>query len=169
MPGLTKKNGKKADTSTVTASTRKSEPNIPPWPLLERPYEEISLHQLLPGQIVTIPGFWDSFFCKRFVEFLRGLPLTTTPGKPKKGEAVRVNDRFQIDDGSFAARLWNETGLKELVLAAHLDDAPVGSEEDVSRRQNNIWGGTPIGLSPNIRVYRYSAGQYFDQHCELPA
>lgn len=27
-------------------------------------------------------------------------------------------------------------------------------------------GGEPVGLSPNIRVYRYSKGQYFDCHCE---
>lgn len=40
----------------------------------------------------------------------------TTPGKPKKGEAVRVNDRFQINDEIFARRLWEETGLKGLIL-----------------------------------------------------
>jgi hypothetical protein len=27
-------------------------------------------------------------------------------------------------------------------------------------------GGEPIGLNPNIRVYRYSKGQYFDCHCK---
>lgn len=26
-------------------------------------------------------------------------------------------------------------------------------------------GGEPVGLSPNIRVYRYSKGQFFDCHC----
>jgi len=40
----------------------------------------------------------------------------TTPGKPKKGDAVRVNDRFQINDEGFAKRLWEETGLKGLIL-----------------------------------------------------
>lgn len=28
-------------------------------------------------------------------------------------------------------------------------------------------GGQVIGLNPNIRIYRYSKGQYFDCHCEL--
>lgn len=28
-----------------------------------------------------------------------------------------------------------------------------------------IRGGEPVGLSPNIRVYRYTKGQYFDCHC----
>jgi hypothetical protein len=27
-------------------------------------------------------------------------------------------------------------------------------------------GGEPVGLSPNIRVYRYSKGQFFDCHCK---
>lgn len=27
-------------------------------------------------------------------------------------------------------------------------------------------GGEVVGLSPNIRVYRYSKGQYFDCHCK---
>lgn len=26
-------------------------------------------------------------------------------------------------------------------------------------------GGQPVGLNPNIRIYRYSKGQYFDCHC----
>ncbi len=30
-------------------------------------------------------------------------------------------------------------------------------------------GGELIGLSPNIRVYRYKKGQYFDCHCEFLA
>lgn len=27
-------------------------------------------------------------------------------------------------------------------------------------------GGEVVGLSPNIRIYRYSKGQYFDCHCK---
>lgn len=27
-------------------------------------------------------------------------------------------------------------------------------------------GGKVIGLNPNIRVYRYTKGQYFDCHCK---
>ena len=50
----------------------------------------------------------------------------TTPGKPKKGDAVRVNDRFQIDDPGFANRLWLQTGLKELVLGEDEEDGEEG-------------------------------------------
>ena len=49
----------------------------------------------------------------------------TTPGKPKKGDAVRVNDRFQVTDEDFAKRLWEETGLRDLILG---DDG--GDEEE---------------------------------------
>jgi len=28
-----------------------------------------------------------------------------------------------------------------------------------------LWGGEVLGLNPNIRIYRYSKGQFFDQHC----
>lgn len=48
--------------------------------------------------------------------FLKTLPLQTTPVRPKRGEAVRVNDRFQINDPAFALRLWEQTGLKEALM-----------------------------------------------------
>jgi len=125
-------------------------PNWPPLtPVL--PADSLTLETLLPNQIVTISNLWTSTLCAKYVAFLRSLPLATTPGIPKKGDAVRVNDRFQIDDAVFAERLWSETGLSEVV----------GSVEDV-----NLWGGEVLGLNPNIRIYRYSKGQFFDQHCE---
>ena len=42
--------------------------------------------------------------------------MATTPGKPKKGDALRFNDRFQVQDEVFANRFWLETGLRELLL-----------------------------------------------------
>ena len=75
--------------------------------------------------------------------FLSSLPLTTTPGTPKRGEAVRVNDRFQIDDPQFARLLWEQTPLKQLVH---------------EYGQPSVWRGEVLGLNPNIRVYRYKPG-----------
>jgi hypothetical protein len=125
---------------------------LPNWPPLTPilPPDSLILTTLLPNQIVTISNLWTSTLCAKYVSFLRSLPLTTTPGVPKKGDAVRVNDRFQIDDAGFAQRLWSETGLSEVV----------GGVEDAK-----IWGGEVLGLNPNIRIYRYSKGQFFDQHC----
>lgn len=40
-------------------------------------------------------------------------------------------------------------------------------EEETTRDVKDIWGGEPIGLNGNIRIYRYSKGQFFDKHCEL--
>jgi hypothetical protein len=28
-------------------------------------------------------------------------------------------------------------------------------------------GGEVVGLNPNIRIYRYRPGQFFDAHCKL--
>ena len=72
------------------------------------------------------------------MQFLKGLPLTTTPGKPKKGEALRCNDRFQVQDDLFANRLWVETGLRELVLGeigAEEEDGEGMSEEE----RRSLW------------------------------
>ena len=100
-------------------------------------------------QILVIRNLFTASLCRSYINFLSKLPLTTTPGKPKRGDAVRVNDRYQIDDAAFANRLWSETALEELILA-HDDQA--------------LWGGAVLGLNPNIRIYRYSKGQFFDQH-----
>lgn len=125
---------------------------LPDWPVFSPliPESDLALEEVLPEQIVTIPNFWTSSLCKNYVSFLSLLPLTTTPGKPKKGDAVRVNDRYQIDDPAFAERLWSQTSLKTIVEAQPKD----------------LWGGAVVGLNPNIRIYRYSKGQFFDQHCE---
>ncbi|KAF2726308.1 hypothetical protein K431DRAFT_280341 [Polychaeton citri CBS 116435] len=124
------------------------------WPSFSTlmPASDLELAPLLPDQILTISNFWTFNLCKEYVKFLAGLPLTTTPGKPKRGEAARVNDRFQLDDPDFAERLWSGTALKELILG-------VGADE-----QQRLWGGKVLGLNSNIRIYRYSQGQFFDQH-----
>ncbi|KAF2643661.1 hypothetical protein P280DRAFT_392203 [Massarina eburnea CBS 473.64] len=133
-------------------------PNWPPFaPLV--PEADLALHPRLPGQIMTISSFWTAALCKNYLSFLSSLPLTTTPGKPKKGEAVRVNDRFQVDDAAFAERLWSDTALKNLVLGT----AEGGLDLSAAQRRE-LWGGDVIGLNSNIRIYRYTKGQFFDQH-----
>lgn len=145
------KSQKSAKQAPKPAAAQEQRPP-PDWPPLQPvlPADSLTLETLLPNQIVTISNLWTSTLCAKYVAFLRSLPLTTTPGVPKKGDAVRVNDRFQIDDAGFAQRLWSETGLSEVV----------GSVEDTK-----LWGGEVLGLNPNIRIYRYSKGQFFDQHC----
>lgn len=149
--------GRKKDTPVAPGAERRALPN---WPLLEPLLSplHLTLEHTVPNQIVTVHNLWTSTLCKNYISFLSSLPLTTTPGQPKKGDAVRVNDRFQIDDAAFAERLWSQTALKELVTGEAAGD----TEEERTR----LWGGKVVGLNPNIRIYRYTKGQFFDQHCE---
>lgn len=132
------------------------------WPPLgARPaYEDqLTIQSLYPDHIITIPNLWSRRLCKEYVEFLSRLPLVTTPATQKKDHAVRVNDRFQIDDPIFARTIW-ETGLKQTLSEAGIDDKAYDSE-----KRQQLLGGEVLGLNSNIRVYRYRAGQFFASHC----
>lgn len=133
----------------LTAATTKSQ--VPNWPPLAPliPAEHLFIEAVVLGQILVIRNLFTSSLCKTYVSFLSSLPLATTPGKPKRGEATRVNDRFQIDDVNFATILWEQSGLRALVESFEDDE---------------IFGGKVLGLNPNIRVYRYRPGQFFDKH-----
>jgi hypothetical protein len=135
----------------------------PNWPPMNPTVTacDISVGTLLEDQILTIPKLWTASLCKTYVNFLSTLPLTTTPGKPKKGEAVRVNDRFQVEDADFAAHLWSGTALKEIVENPVIDGRELSEAE-----RDRLWGGKVLGMNSNIRIYRYSKGQFFDQHCK---
>jgi hypothetical protein len=113
----------------------------PQWPRLVPlvPAEDLQLEVLLDNQIVLLRNFFTSRLSNDYVKFLSSLPLATFQPKPKKDEAVRKNDRFQIDDAAFAEQIWSSTSLKDLVTA--------GTE-------TIDWGGEVVGLNPNIRIYR---------------
>ncbi|EAW09576.1 uncharacterized protein ACLA_037860 [Aspergillus clavatus NRRL 1] len=154
---------------TSSSSSSSSNPNWPPLrPLI--PPSDLTLTPLLHDQIYLIRNFLPASLCKTYVSFLASLPLTTTPGKPKKGDAVRVNDRFQVQDADFAEQLWSSTALAALVGGAaaaeqyDIDTDTNPKNERQSRSNKEIWGGEPLGLNPNIRIYRYSSGQFFAQH-----
>jgi hypothetical protein len=126
---------------------------------------------LLDDQIYLIRSFFTSSLCKTYVSFLSSLPLitTTAAGKPKKGEAVRVNDRFQIHDADFAESLWSSTALKQLLLVETRRSGVRFQGENENENENDngmaaLWGGRPLGLNPNIRIYRYVQGQFFARH-----
>ena len=157
MPPKSKQKKEVSKVQTSSAEQRQ----LPNWPNLQPliPSSDLTLTILVPTQIITISNFWTSTLCKTYVSFLSTLPLVITPSIPKRGDAIRVNDRFQIEDAVFAERLWSQTALKELV------NSEAAGNTEVERRK--LWGGEVVGLNPNIRMYRYSKGQFFDQHCEL--
>ncbi|KAF5022157.1 hypothetical protein F66182_5807 [Fusarium sp. NRRL 66182] len=117
-----KSKGSKPGKAEVVASS----PAAPPsWPVF-RP--RLPIVDLSPqphpstSKVVLIPSFFPRSLCRDYVAFLKTLPLQTTPGRPKRGEAVRVNDRFQVDSPDFAARLWEETGLRDVLLEGDVEE-----------------------------------------------
>jgi hypothetical protein len=173
---------KKLPKSKATAPGPVKETAVPNWPPLKPllPSSDLALETLIESQIMLIRNFWTGTLCKNYVSFLKTLPLVTTPGKPRKGDAVRVNDRFQVDDQGFANRLWIEAGLRELVCGTQDSVGGMSKEERerlwlvtsrlvtwMGKYLTSTRGGEVLGLNPNIRIYRYSKGQFFDQHCEF--
>ncbi|EME46201.1 hypothetical protein DOTSEDRAFT_168591 [Dothistroma septosporum NZE10] len=154
------KAAKKSNRSAMTTAAAKKSP-LPEWPHMQPliPSEDLALDVLLQDQILVIPRLWTSGRCKAYISFLSGLALTTTPGNAKKGDALRVNDRFQVEDPNFAEQLWSGTALKDLVSKAAIDGVELSAVA-----KHELWGGEVLGLNSNIRIYRYSKGQFFDQH-----
>ena len=142
--------GKAKAFKSSTATALEKAAFVPDWPALTPlvPNLGLSLDTLLEDQILIIRNLFTSTLCKNYIAYLSTLPLITTPGRPKRGDATRVNDRFQVEDAAFARRLWTETGLHKFV----------------SEEKTGLWGGEVLGLNPNIRIYRYKPGQFFDQH-----
>jgi hypothetical protein len=116
---------KRSKAGPPPATTPATPATTPSWPPFKPglPVVDLSIDSLVEDKVVVLRSFFPRSLCRDYVSFLRELPLITTPGKPKRGDAVRVNDRYQIDDAKFAHRLWTETGLKEMLLGkdvAHL-------------------------------------------------
>jgi hypothetical protein len=136
---------KKAKSESSRAAAPIQTAPKPNWlalqPLL--PEADLRLNELLPNQVLTIPNFWTATLCRSYVSFLSSLPLTATPGKPKKGDAVRVNDRFQIEDPAFAEQLWSGTALKSLVLGLNEADSSGMSHEE----RMCLWGGEAVRMT----------------------
>jgi hypothetical protein len=125
------------------------------WPRLQPliPSSDLYLDVLVPEQILTVSNFWTSTLCKTYVSFLGSLPLVTTPGKPKRGEAVRVNDRYQVTDAEFADQLWRLTSLQELVEGYD----PSEGDEDGKNREV-LADGTATNGMIKARSVRKSFG-----------
>ena len=154
-------NVKRPDVIKEDSVTKPDQHNWPRFhPLI--PVSDLYMKALVENQILVIPNFWTATLCKTYVSFLSTLPLVTTPGKAKKGEALRMNDRYQVDDPDFAEKLWHSTALRDLVHNHSSSNEKDGMTEEEGRK---LWGGTVIGLNPRIRIYRYRKGQFFDQHC----
>ena len=69
-------------------------PSPPKWPPLLPlvPQADLTLEDLLEGQISIVRNFFTSELCRKYVSFLSSLPLETTPAQPKKGNALRYGN-----------------------------------------------------------------------------
>ena len=164
-PEMASKDRTKARVTTKEKPTKSTTTVSPPeWPPLQPlvPASDLAVETLLQDQIILIRNFFTSTLCKRYVAFLSSLPLVTTPAKPNDGHAVRVNDRIQFDDYTFAQKLWESTGLQNLLAGSAGADHQATFTAEYTQ---TLWGGQICGLNPRIRIYRYTAGQFFAQHC----
>ncbi|CAF9915122.1 MAG: hypothetical protein HETSPECPRED_002306 [Heterodermia speciosa] len=154
----------------VVESNRKAlDQPLPKWPLLTPvlPSMDLHLETLLPDQILLIRNLFTSTLCRNYVSFLSSLPLNTTKIQPKRDEALRLNDRFQIEDSSFAGMLWSGTALRDLVTGSGhgLPDGDELEHQDLEK----VFGGKVLGLNPRIRIYRYSSVLSLQNKIEIEA
>ncbi|KAJ5290371.1 uncharacterized protein N7443_010624 [Penicillium atrosanguineum] len=144
---------KKSDTQ---AKPSISTPDWPPLrPLL--PAADLSLEALVPDQIYLIHNFLPRFLMQD-IRFFSRVPTYDY-------------DARETEEGR-GELLWSGTAMKELATTRfgedeydeYDEDRTAPSPEELARRAREVWGGEPLGLNPNIRIYRYSAGQFFAQH-----
>lgn len=77
------------------------------WPELPYAGRELDFEVLIPDQVLLLPELFTSKDCARWTSFLSSsLSLEPSPPVPKKGEAVRSNERFSIHDEKLAASLF---------------------------------------------------------------
>ncbi|PVG03079.1 hypothetical protein CPB86DRAFT_859716 [Serendipita vermifera] len=135
------------------APSKLSTPTSAPHDNLNWP--EISMKQGLTinvveaDQILVLDGFLTKSECTELIRFIDSLPLEITP-PPKRGEATRVNHRVSIQSPTFATTLF-------ALLSPHLPSLP-------SFQKHIDPPPTPRLCNENIRLYKYTEGQYFGPH-----
>ncbi|KAH8556547.1 hypothetical protein BGW37DRAFT_17293 [Umbelopsis sp. PMI_123] len=120
------------------------------WPKLF-PKSDLQAQELLPGQIYTISEFFSIKECDSLISYIENnIQLQATPAIPKRGEALRSNDRISVSDADFAHTLWS-LGVDNVV-------------KSTSAIYKAALPHKPAGLNTNIRIYRYIPGQKFECH-----
>ncbi|TYZ65769.1 hypothetical protein PybrP1_009970 [[Pythium] brassicae (nom. inval.)] len=112
-------------------------------PHAERPLRAVDLHAAL---IFKVPHFFSRAECARVQRFADSEGFSRVTQRATREFAFRDNDRLLLRLEAFAALLWPR--LAPLV--------PHACEE----------GLRAVGLNPNIRFYRYRAGQRFGCHVD---
>lgn len=128
-----------------------TEPQPICWPsVLRDPHlPPLAFSDELCEGLLVIDTFFTSSLLNNWISFLsqKSSPIVLLPSPAaRRGEAARTNYRFGVQDETFAKRLWEDSGLKELCENA---------------LESSYKGKKAVGLNPNIRLYSYKEGSYF--------
>ncbi|KAL0452534.1 UNVERIFIED_CONTAM: hypothetical protein Slati_1231500 [Sesamum latifolium] len=117
------------------------------WPPIE-PKSNLRINRLKDDDLITIHNYFTSAESKAFVNVAESIGFVHQGSLgPTKGEAFRDNDRISVDNPVLAEAIW-EAGLNKFFS------------------DFKIRGKVAVGLNPNIRFYRYTAGQRFGRHID---
>ncbi|KAK9914166.1 hypothetical protein M0R45_037958 [Rubus argutus] len=124
-----------------------SKKTTPKWPTI-KPKQNVQITRLKDNDLFTVQNFFTSAESKAFTKVAESIGFAHQGSLgPTKGEAYRDNDRISVNDPVLADTIWN-SGLNKLF-------------SDIK-----IQGQVAVGLNPNIRFYRYKAGQRFGRHID---
>ncbi|ESQ43353.1 hypothetical protein EUTSA_v10014484mg [Eutrema salsugineum] len=117
------------------------------WPKI-KPKPNLSVSYLKNLDLFTVENCLTCDESKGFVKIAESLGFTHQGSRgPAYGEAYRDNHRISVNDPVLADTLW-QSGISNLFT-------------DIKIRRK-----VAVGLNPNIRFYRYSAGQHFGRHID---
>ncbi|KFK26798.1 hypothetical protein AALP_AA8G294900 [Arabis alpina] len=117
------------------------------WPKIKlKP--NLSVSYLKNLDLFTVENCLTADESKGFIQIAESLGFTHQGSRgPAYGEAYRDNHRISVNDPVLADTIW-QSGLSNLF-----------SDFKIRRK-------VAVGLNPNLRFYRYSAGQHFGRHID---
>ncbi|KAG7537561.1 Oxoglutarate/iron-dependent dioxygenase [Arabidopsis suecica] len=120
------------------------------WPKI-KPKSNLNVSYLKNHDLFTVENCLSSDESKGFVKIAESIGFTHQGSRgPAYGEAFRDNHRISVNDPVLADTIW-QSGISDLFT-------------DIKIRRK-----VAVGLNPNIRFYRYSAGQHFGRHIDESA
>ncbi|KAI3793058.1 hypothetical protein L1987_35670 [Smallanthus sonchifolius] len=141
---LMKRMGDRKKDGRIWKKSKTIESNWPPI----KPKSDLRITSIKDQDLFTVQNFLTAAESKAFIKAAESIGFVHQGSLgPTKGEAYRDNDRIAVNDPVLADTLW-ESGLSKLL--SHI----------------TIRGKVPVGLNPNIRLYRYNIGQRFGRHID---
>lgn len=105
----------------------------------------LGLHQLYEESVLAVEGFLTEGECRAWIAYGEDTGFQEAKQAQRSGFAHRDNGRLVVEDPDIADAIWNR--IRSFVPCS-------------------ISGRTPVGCSPNLRLYRYCKGQRFGKHVD---